>query len=52
MVVPHSPLRFRDTPLAPLTPSPDLGASNREVFGESLGLSDAEIAALEADGVI
>jgi CoA:oxalate CoA-transferase len=52
LVVPHSPLRFRGTPLAPLTPSPDLGASNREVFGKWLGLSDADIAGLEADGVI
>jgi crotonobetainyl-CoA:carnitine CoA-transferase CaiB-like acyl-CoA transferase len=52
VVVPHSPLRFRDTPLAPLTPSADLGASNREVFGEWLGLADADIARLEADGVI
>lgn len=52
VVVPHSPLRFRGTPLAPLTPSPDLGAGNREVFGEWLGLSDAEVAGLEADGVV
>jgi crotonobetainyl-CoA:carnitine CoA-transferase CaiB-like acyl-CoA transferase len=52
VVVPHSPLRFRGTPLAPLTASPDLGASNREVFGEWLGLADAELAALAADGVI
>ncbi len=52
VVVPHSPLRFRDTPLAPLTASKDLGASNREVFGEWLGLEAYEIAELEADGVI
>ena len=52
VVVPHSPLRFRGTPLAPLSPSADLGARNREVFGEWLGLAEAEIARLEAEGVI
>jgi crotonobetainyl-CoA:carnitine CoA-transferase CaiB-like acyl-CoA transferase len=52
VVVPHSPLRFRGTPLAPLTPSPDLGAGNREVLREWLGLADADIAGLEADGVL
>jgi crotonobetainyl-CoA:carnitine CoA-transferase CaiB-like acyl-CoA transferase len=52
LVVPHSPLRFRGTPLAPLTPSPDLGANNQAVFGEWLGLGEAEVADLAKDGVI
>ena len=33
-------------------PGPALGAHNREVFGDLLGLSDDEYAALEADGVV
>lgn len=52
VVVPHSPLRFRGTPLAPLTPSRDVGADNRAVLGEWLGLTDADVAGLESDGAI
>jgi CoA:oxalate CoA-transferase len=52
VVVPHSPLRFRGTDPVPLTPSPAVGADNDEVFGEWLGLSPAERAALTDDGVI
>jgi crotonobetainyl-CoA:carnitine CoA-transferase CaiB-like acyl-CoA transferase len=52
VVVPHSALRFRGTPLAPITPSPDLGASNSEVFGGWLGLDEADVERLHADGVI
>src|SRR2546421_566146 len=48
VVVPHSPLRFRGTPLVPLVPSPALGADNRDVFGK-LGLSDEEIDRLRDD---
>ncbi len=33
-------------------PGPALGAHNREVFGDLLGLSDDEYAALEAEGVV
>jgi CoA:oxalate CoA-transferase len=51
VVVPHSPLRFRGTPLVPLVPSPALGAHNHEVFGK-LGLSDKEIDRLRDDGVL
>ncbi len=31
---------------------PSLGARNREIYGGLLGMSDAEIARLQADGVI
>jgi CoA:oxalate CoA-transferase len=34
IVVPHSPLRFRGSALAPLTPSPALGQHNDELLGE------------------
>ena len=33
IVVPHSPLRFRGSALAPLTPSPALGQHNDEILG-------------------
>jgi CoA:oxalate CoA-transferase len=52
IAVPHSPLRFRGTPLAKLEASPRLGADNQEVYGSQLGLSAAEIARLEAEGVL
>lgn len=51
-VVPHSPLRFRGTPLAPLVPSPSLGAHNDAIFGGELGLSGEELAALRKEGVL
>ncbi len=52
VVVPNSPLRFRGSPLAAITPSPGLGEHNAAVYGGLLGLSDAEIARLTQDGVI
>lgn len=52
IVVPHSPLRFRGSPLATLTPSPALGEHNAEVYGEWLGLSADEVARLQDEGVI
>ena len=52
VVVPHSPLRFRGTPLSPLRPSPRLGADNGNVYGGLLGLSEDEVARLHADGAI
>ena len=33
-------------------PSPKLGQHNRDIYGDWLGLSAAEITALERDGVI
>ncbi|HUZ13419.1 MAG TPA: CoA transferase [Caulobacteraceae bacterium] len=50
--VPGSPLRYHGTPQTPAVPSPALGADNAAVFGELLGLAPAEVAALEAEGVI
>lgn len=52
LVVPNSPLRFRGSPLATLTPSPGLGEHNAAVYGGLLGLSPAEIGRLGEDGVI
>ena len=51
IVVPHSPLRFRGTPMAPLVPSPALGADNREVYGR-LGLSGDDLDHLHEEGVV
>lgn len=48
VVLPHSPLRFRGSPLAPLTPSPVLGADTAEV----LGLSPEQLAQLRDEGVV
>lgn len=48
----NSPLRFHDSPLMPIEPSADLGAHNREVFGEWLGIAADELDAMERDGVI
>ncbi len=52
LVVPHSPLRYRGSPLAPLEPSPALGQHNAEVYGGLLGLSTGEMDELSALGVI
>jgi crotonobetainyl-CoA:carnitine CoA-transferase CaiB-like acyl-CoA transferase len=52
LVVPHSPLRYRGSPLAALEPSPALGQHNAEVYGGLLGLSTAEVDQLRASGVI
>ncbi len=51
-VVPHSPLRFRGTPLTPLVPSPSLGADNEAILGGELGLSGEELAELRKEGVL
>lgn len=48
----NSPLRFHDSPLMPIEPSADLGAHNREVYGEWLGIAADELDAMERDGVI
>ena len=51
IAVPHSAIRFRGTPIAALRPAPAVGADNRDVY-RGLGLSDAEIDRLHADGVV
>jgi CoA:oxalate CoA-transferase len=50
--VPTTPLRIHGADPVDTVPSPKLGQHNREIYGDWLGLSAAEIAALEQDGVI
>ncbi len=52
VVVPNSPIRYHGTPQMRSAPNPRLGEHNREVYGGVLGLSNNEIDALKADGVI
>ncbi len=52
ITVPGSPLRYHGTPQMPATPSPAIGADNNAVYGELLGLSAREVAALTQDDVI
>ncbi len=52
VVLPRSPLRLLDLPVPELTSSPHVGEHNRDIYGGWLGLSDAELATLERDGVI
>ena len=52
IVVPHSPLRFPETPMMPLEPSALIGAHNDEIFGAWLGISEDEIGELRDEGVI
>jgi crotonobetainyl-CoA:carnitine CoA-transferase CaiB-like acyl-CoA transferase len=46
------PIRLSETPLGTRLPTPKLGQHNRQILGGVLGLSDAELDRLEADGVI
>ena len=52
VTVPTSPLRYHGADGVETRPSPKLGQHNREIYGGWLGLSAAEIADLEQDGVI
>jgi crotonobetainyl-CoA:carnitine CoA-transferase CaiB-like acyl-CoA transferase len=52
VVVPSSPLRFHGADRVTVQPSPKLRQHNAEIYGDWLGLSPDEIAALESDGVI
>lgn len=52
ITVPTSPLRYHGADKVATTPSPKVGQHNGEVYGGWLGLSEAEIAALKADGAI
>lgn len=46
----HSPLRFADTELPPLSEVPYLGADNRAVYCGDFGLTEAELDALAEEG--
>lgn len=46
------PFRFSRTPVRPTRPAPLLGEHTREVLGGMLGFPEAEIDALEAEGVL
>jgi CoA:oxalate CoA-transferase len=52
IVVPTSPLRFHGADRVKTTPSPQIGQHNAEVYGDWLGLSQAEIDSLLRDGVV
>jgi crotonobetainyl-CoA:carnitine CoA-transferase CaiB-like acyl-CoA transferase len=52
VVLPRSPLRLLDLPTPELVSSPQVGEHNREIYGDLLGLSDAELADLEQSGLI
>jgi CoA:oxalate CoA-transferase len=52
IVVPTTPLRIHGADPVETVPSPKLGQHNREIYGDWLGLSAAEIAALKQDNVI
>lgn len=48
----HTPWNLADTPAQVRRSAPLLGSDNQHVFGDLLGLSTAEIEALQAEGVI
>jgi crotonobetainyl-CoA:carnitine CoA-transferase CaiB-like acyl-CoA transferase len=52
IVVPNSPLRLHGAEPVPPVPSPKLGQHNVEVYSGWLGISEAEVVALKAAGVI
>jgi crotonobetainyl-CoA:carnitine CoA-transferase CaiB-like acyl-CoA transferase len=52
IVVPNSPLRLHGADRVPTVPSPNLGQHNSEVYGGWLGLGEAGVATLIAEGVI
>ena len=50
--VPTSPIRYHGSPQMKAERHPNLGEHNVEVYGELLGLSESEVAALKDDGTI
>ena len=52
LTYPGAPMRFSATPWQIRGPAPSLGAHNAAIYGNDLGLSDAERAALQQEGVI
>jgi crotonobetainyl-CoA:carnitine CoA-transferase CaiB-like acyl-CoA transferase len=51
-LVATAPFRYRSVERWLRRPAPTLGEHNREVLGDLLGLDDAELDALEAEGII
>ncbi|SQI44136.1 Formyl-coenzyme A transferase [Leminorella richardii] len=47
-----SHIKLTGTPTGIRTPSPLLGQHNREVYGDGLGLSEAELEQLQAEGIL
>jgi crotonobetainyl-CoA:carnitine CoA-transferase CaiB-like acyl-CoA transferase len=52
IALPQSPIRLHGTEAARAARNPSLGEHNRAVYGELLGLGDAELDGLARDGVI
>ncbi|MSP03042.1 MAG: CoA transferase [Acetobacteraceae bacterium] len=52
VILPNSPLRLHGADRPAPVPSPSLGQHNQEVYGDWLGLSADEVAALKRDGAI
>ena len=52
VLLPRLAPQLSDTPGETRWPGPPVGAHNREVYGELLGLDEAELARLQAAGVI
>jgi formyl-CoA transferase len=52
IVVQNSPIRYEGLPPMPLAPSSQLGAENRQVFCERLGLSEQEFDELTREGIV
>ncbi len=50
-VIPGCPIHLSDSPVT-VTPSPLLGADNPDVYGDLLGLDEAELGRLRAEGAI
>jgi len=52
IVVPTTPLRMHGADKVETVPSPAIGQHNEEIYGDWLGLSADEVAALREDGII
>jgi crotonobetainyl-CoA:carnitine CoA-transferase CaiB-like acyl-CoA transferase len=52
IIVPSTPLRLHGIPKRPTVPSPTPGQHNSDIYGDWLGLSAAELAALKEEGVV
>jgi crotonobetainyl-CoA:carnitine CoA-transferase CaiB-like acyl-CoA transferase len=52
IVAPNSPLRLHGAERVAPVPSPSLGQHNRDVYHDWLGLQEADVAALQQEGVI